>query len=199
MVGRGSSHVGSLLTGVSTGGSGGEDSLSGVGDLGHIAVGVVSGVGDGLDTAVGKGDGVGASNVSGSVSGLSSLEVGLGVVVGHTILEGVGLGSLLVGNNRGGVVGRGSVDHGSVVGRGSMDNGSSMVGWGGVDSVHQGSGMDQAMSDVSSVHQGSSVHQAVSDVGSETVVGGDTVSDVGDVGHLGGGGQAEEGGDHESL
>ena len=192
MVGRGSSHIGSLLTGVSAGGSGGEDSLSGVGDLGHVTVGVVSGVGDGLDTAVGKGDGVGASNVSGSISSLSSLEVGLGVVIGHTVLKGVGLGSLLVGNNRGGVVGRGSVDHGSVVGRSSVDHGSGMVGWGGVDSVHQGSGMD-------SMRQGSSMHQAVSDVGSDTVVGGDTVSNVGDVGHLGGGGQAEEGGDHESL
>ena len=189
VVGRDGGLVGSLLTGVSAGGSGGEDSLSGVGDLGHVAVGVVSGVGDGLDTAVGKGDGVGASNVSGSISSLSSLEVGLGVVIGHTVLEGVGLGSLLVGNNRGGVVGRGSVDHGSVVSRGSVDHGSGMVGWGGVDSVHQGS----------SVNQGSSVHQAVSDVGSDTVVGGDTVSNVGDVGHLGGGGQAEEGGDHKSL
>ena len=79
VVGRGSSHVGSLLTGVSAGGSGGEDSLSGVGDLGHVAVGVVSGVGDGLDTAVGKGDGVGASDNTVGIAGLGSVEVGLAV------------------------------------------------------------------------------------------------------------------------
>ena len=59
VVDRGSSHVGSLLTGVSTGGSGGEDSLSGVGDLGHISVGVVETYGNrwSVETAFrGRGD-----------------------------------------------------------------------------------------------------------------------------------------------
>ena len=44
------------LTGVSTGGGRGVDSLSRVGNLSDIAVGVVGGVGDGLEAAVGKVD-----------------------------------------------------------------------------------------------------------------------------------------------
>ena len=107
------------LTGVSTGGGRGGDSLSRVGNLSDIAVGVVGGVGDGLDPAVGEGDGVRATDNTVGISGLSSVEVGLGVVVGNTVGVGVGLRGLLDDW----VVSRGSMDY-----RGRRGNRSSVVG-----------------------------------------------------------------------
>ena len=96
------------LTRVSSSGGGRVDGLSGVGHLGHEAVGVVGGVGGRLDTAVGKGDCEGASNVAGSVLGLGLPEVGLAVVVGDAVLVGVRLRNLLHdGNGGGGVLGGG--------------------------------------------------------------------------------------------
>ena len=110
------------LTGVSTSRGRGVDGLSRVGHLGDVAVDVVGGVGDGLDPAVGEGDGVRATDNTVGISGLSSVEVGLGVVVGNTVGVGVGLRGLLDDSDSGGMVGRGGVDDGgSVDNRGSMD------------------------------------------------------------------------------
>ena len=110
------------LTGVSTSRGRGVDSLSRVGHLGDVAVDVVGGVGDGLDPAVGEGDGVRATDNTVGISGLSSVEVGLGVVVGNTVGEGVGLRGLLDDSDSGGMVGRGGMnDGGGVDNRGSMD------------------------------------------------------------------------------
>ena len=119
-IGRGG--VGLGLTGVATSRGRGVDGLSRVGHLGDVAVDVVGGVGDGLDPAVGEGDGVRATDNTVGISGLSSVEVGLGVVVGNTVSVGVGLRGLLDDSDSGGMVGRGSVDDGgSVDNRGSMD------------------------------------------------------------------------------
>ena len=135
------------LTGVSTGRGRGVDSLTRVGNLSDVAVGVVSGVGDGLDPAVGEGDGVGATDNTVGISGLSGVEVGLGVVIGNTVGVGVRLRELLHHlDNRGSVVGGGGS-----VGRGSMHH---MV---------DGSGMDSV--DKRSVHCVVSVADAVSDMG----------------------------------
>ena len=110
------------LTGVSTSRGRGVDGFSRVGHLGDVAVGVVGGVGDGLDPAVGEGDGVRATDNTVGITGLSSVEVGLGVVVGNTVSVGVGLRGLLDDSDSGGMVGRGGVDDGgSVDNRGSMD------------------------------------------------------------------------------
>jgi len=117
----------------------GVDSLAIVGDGGDVSLDVVGGVLDVLGAAVREGDGVRSSPGSGAIVGLSSLEVGAGVVVGNGVLvlvggdlvgvhlsDGVGNG---VGNsvvdNRGGVDEGGSVDNraGDGVGnRGSMDD-----------------------------------------------------------------------------
>jgi len=117
----------------------GVDSLAIVGDGGDVSLDVVGGVLDVLGAAVREGDGVRSSPGSGAIVGLSSLEVGAGVVVGNGVLvlvggdlvgvhlsDGVGNG---VGNsvvdNRGGVDDGGSVDNraGDGVGnRGSMDD-----------------------------------------------------------------------------
>ena len=111
-------------------------------------MGVVSGVGDGLDPAVRKGDAVRAINVSTGIAVLSSVEVGLGVVVGDTVGEGVWLRGLLgifhrsvIGRCRGVVSrSRGVVDRGSVVDR----SGSMVDNWGrGV--VGSRSSMDNSM------------------------------------------------------
>ena len=107
------------LTGVSTSRGRGVDGLSRVGHLGDVAVDVVGGVGDGLDPAVGEGDGVRATDNTVGISGLSSVEVGLGVVVGNTVGVGVGLRGLLDDW----VVSRGSMDY-----RGRRGNRSSVVG-----------------------------------------------------------------------
>ena len=110
------------LTGVSTSRGRGVDGFSRVGHLGDVAVDVVGGVGDGLDPAVGEGDGVRATDNTVGISGLSSVEVGLGVVVGNTVGVGVGLRGLLDDSDSGGMVGRGGMnDGGSVDNRGSMD------------------------------------------------------------------------------
>ena len=110
------------LTGVSTSRGRGVDGLSRVGHLGDVAVDVVGGVGDGLDPAVGEGDGVRATDNTVGISGLSGVEVGLGVVVGNTVSVGVGLRGLLDDSDSGGMVGRGGMnDGGGVDNRGSMD------------------------------------------------------------------------------
>merc|ERR1719264_881562 len=126
--------IGLSLTRVATGRGRGVDSLSRVGDVSNETVGVVGGVGDGLDPAVGEGDRVGAINVSTGIAVLCSVEIGLGVVIGNTIGEGVWLRGLLSIFHRGvigrcrGVVGRGSVVDRS---RGMVDRSRGMVdNWG---------------------------------------------------------------------
>ena len=99
---------------VSTSGLRGVDSLTGVGHLSHKAMGVVSCVGGGLDTAVREGDRVRAGNVATSVLSLALPEVGLAVIIGHTVLVGVGLGGqLLLDVGSRGVLGGGNSHKGN--------------------------------------------------------------------------------------
>ena len=128
-----------------------------VGDLGDVAVDVVSGVLHVLDPAVGKGDRVGSRDNTVGIAGLSSVEVGLGVVVGNTVSVGVGLRGLLgVHNSNRGVVSRGSHLHNrgrGMVGRGGVDD------WGGVvDSVGNNRG---SVGNCVVSHDGGSVHSVV--------------------------------------
>ena len=100
------------LSRVTTHGRRGEDCLPGVGDLGHEPVGVVGRVGGRLDPAVRQSDGEGARHVAAGVLRLALLEVGVAVVVGDSVLIGVGLGGELLLDvlDDGGVVGgRGAV------------------------------------------------------------------------------------------
>ena len=92
-IGRGGIGLG--LTGVATSRGRGVDGLSRVGHVSNKAVGVVSVVGDGLDPAIGKVDRVRSRNNTGAIVGLRLLKVGLGVVIGHSVLVGVRLGRLL--------------------------------------------------------------------------------------------------------
>merc|ERR1719264_465261 len=155
--------IGLSLTRVATGGGRGVDSLSRVGDVSNETVGVVGGVGDGLDPAVGEGDRVGAINVSTGITVLCGVEVGLGVVIGNTIGEGVWLRGLLGIFHRG-VVGRcrGVVDRSrSMVGRGSVvDRSRGMVDNWGRGMVGRGS-MDNSMV---SMADAVAVSNSVSDV-----------------------------------
>ena len=193
------------LTGVSTSRGRGVDGFSRVGHLGDVAVDVVGGVGDSLDPAVGKRDGVGATDNTVGIAGLSSVEVGLGVVIGNTVGVGVRLRGLL-DNNSGCVVSRGGVDNGGgvdnrgsvdsvhkrgVVGNGMVGNrvGNGVVGNGvgnGVASVDKGSGMD-------GMGNGQVSGNSVADDGS--------VSNMGNMGDLGrgSGSKAEEGRDRKGL
>jgi len=81
--------------------------LSGVGHLGDVAVNVVGVVGDSLDAAVGEVDRVGSGHNTGAVVGLGLAESSLGVVIGNTVVVGVG-GDLSKVSS--GVASRGSVD-----------------------------------------------------------------------------------------
>merc|ERR1719192_1705869 len=135
-----------------------------VGDLSDIAVDVVGSVLHVLDPAVREGDGVRAGHNTVGIAGLSSVEVGLGVVVGNSVGVGVGLWELLlVDNSNRGVVGRGSVDNrGGMVDsmgdkRGSMD---SMVG-NCVMGNNRGSVVHSVMSHRSSVDKRGSMMDSV--------------------------------------
>ena len=111
-----------------------------VGDIGNITLIATSGVLDVLGPAVGKGNRVRSLDVSVAILVLGGVEGSLGVVISNSVLEGVGLGGLVVGLGMVGgcVVGRGGVDNGSsVVGRGR-----GMVGRGGVVSSSMDRGMD---------------------------------------------------------
>merc|ERR1711935_172194 len=141
--------------GLSLGGNG--NSL--VCDLGDVAVNMVSSVANLLDTAVGEGNRVRAAHDSVSIRGLSSIEVGLGVVISDSIGVGVGLRCLLVGRL---MVSRGSIRWGSMgndrgsIGWGSMGNDRGSVDsmsnrsvvsndWGSVHSMSEGSSMDSVV------------------------------------------------------
>ena len=190
-IGRGS--VGLCLTRVTTGGGRGVDSLSRVGDVSNETVGVVGGVGDGLDPAVGEVDRVGAINVSTGITVLCGVEVGLGVVIGNTIGEGVWLRGLLGIFHRG-VVGRcrGMVDRSrSMVGRGSVvDRSRGMVdNWGRGMVGNRGRGMVGSRSSMDNSMVAMADAMAVSNA----------VSNVGHMRHRGSAGQTKKGRDHEGL
>jgi len=124
----------------------GVDSLAIVGDGGDVSLDVVGGVLDVLGAAVREGDGVRSSPGSGAIVGLSSLEVGAGVVVGNGVLVLVG-GDLVrvhLGNGVGNSVDRGVVSGGSVNNRGVVGGGS-VHNRGSVDSV--GNRVGNAVSD----------------------------------------------------
>merc|ERR1712154_377079 len=87
-----------------------------IGDIAIIGGGVVV---DMLDPAIGKSDRVGSLSVASTVRGLRGLEVGLGVVISHSVGVGVGGDHIRL----------------SMVGGGSDHWG--MVRWGSVDSVSE--------------------------------------------------------------
>ena len=156
----------------------GVDSLSRVGHLRLVAVFVVGGVSDGLDPAVRKRNSVRAANNTIGITRLCSIKVGLGVVIGDTIGEGVWLRGLLCIFHRS-VVGRcrGVVDRGSVV-----DGSRCMVdNWGG-GMVGSRSSMDNSMVAMADA-------MAVSN----------SVSNMGHMQHCGSAGQTKQGRDHEGL
>merc|ERR1719264_2299026 len=106
-------------------GRGGVDSLgvlgsSLVGNISNISIITVGGVGDMLDSAVRESNRVGSLGIAGTIGGLLSVEVGLGVVISDGVGEGVG-GNLIRVN-------LGLVGGGSVVGRGR-----GVISRGGVD------------------------------------------------------------------
>merc|ERR1740123_1082504 len=138
-----------------------------IGDLSHVAVDMISSVLHGLDPAVGKGDGVRAGHNTIGIAGLSSVEVGLGVVVGNTVGVGVRLRGLLHVHDRGSVVGGGSVHNrgrgvdGVGQDRGSVDSmvGNCVVGHG--VSNNRGSMMHSMVSQRSSVDKRGSMVDGV--------------------------------------
>ena len=79
-----------------------------IGDIAIVAVGVVV---DMLDPAIGKSDRVGSLSVASTVRGLRGLEVGLGVVISHSIGVGVGGDHIRLSMVGGGVVSRGGMNH----------------------------------------------------------------------------------------
>ena len=179
-----------------------------VGDLGDVAVDVVGGVLHVLDPAVGKSHRVGTGDNTVGIAGLSSVEVGLGVVVGNTVGVGVGLRGLLgVHNSDRGVVSRGSHLHNrgrGMVGRGGVDNRGSVDNRGGmVDSVghnrgsvgncvvsHDGGSVDSVVGERGGVHKRGGVVDGVRDDWgsvSNSVVGNRVGDDRGSVDSVGNG------------
>ena len=106
-----------------------------VGHLGHISVVVVDVVVHVLDPAVGKGNRVRTLTLASAIVRLSSVEVGVGVVIGDSVLVGVGGDLIRVHLSGGSVVGRGGVvdnrggvhDWSGVVSGSSVDNGGGVV------------------------------------------------------------------------
>ena len=110
-----------------------------IGHISNISIITIGGVGDMLDSAVGKSNRVGALGIAGTIGGLLSIEVGLGVVISHSVGEGVGrdlIGVFLGLVSGGGLVsnrGRG-ISGGSLHNHGGNDGGS-------VDGVGDNRGM----------------------------------------------------------
>ena len=97
------------------------NSSSGVGNFGNVTIVVVGVVVDGLDTAVREVHLVGALNNTGAIVALSLAKGGLGVVVGNSVVVGVGGDLGKVGGSVSNSVGNGgSVDNRSVVDNGGM-------------------------------------------------------------------------------
>jgi len=94
-----------------------------IGHISNIAIDGVRVVVDMLDPAIRKSHRVGALSIASSITGLSSIEVGVGVVISNGVV--VGVGAYLVGID----LSRGSMGH-SMNHRGSMDDRSSMDQWG---------------------------------------------------------------------
>merc|ERR1719211_201122 len=65
-----------------------------VGHISNISIITVGGVGDMLDSAVRKSNRVGSLGIAGTIRGLLSVEVSLGVVIGNSV--GVGVGGNLI-------------------------------------------------------------------------------------------------------
>ena len=123
--------------------------------IGDVTVVVIGGVLDVLGPAVGESNRVTAGNVTGGISGLGSVELGLGVVISNTVLKGV-WGRLFLLNIGGGVAVGGGVVH-----RGGMGNhGCGVHGVGNNGGVVRGRGMVDNRGVVRSrsvVHDGSGV------------------------------------------
>ena len=157
----------------------GVDSSSLVGHISNISIITIGGVGDMLDSAVRKGNRVGSLGIAGTIRGLLSVEVGLGVVISNSV--GVGVGGDLIGVDLSLVGG----------GRGVVSGGGVSNDGGGVDGVGNGVGNHGGVDGVGNGR---------SDVGGEVASGdnGSSVAEGGVVRHISGS-QAEEGGNDESL
>ena len=157
--------------GIGRGDSLGVLSSSLVGHISNISIITIGGVGDMLDSAVRKGNRVGSLGIAGTIRGLLSVEVGLGVVISNSV--GVGVGGDLIGVDLSLVGGgRGMVSGGSMGNdRGSVDSVGNNRG--GVDSVsNDGGGVD-------------GVGNGVGDHGGVDSVGNRGVHSVDGVGHGG--------------
>ena len=108
------------------GGGGRVLGLSVIGDLGNVAVVVVDVVVDVLDPAVRKSNGVRTLPLASSIIRLSSVEVGVGVVVSDGVL--VGVGRDLIGVHLSNSVGNRLGNKGSSLGGKVASTGSSSVG-----------------------------------------------------------------------
>ena len=119
-------------------------SSSFIGNISNISFIPISLVVNMLGTTIRKSNRVRSSSITSTITSLSSIEVGVGVVISNSISVGVRRRLIRIsrlsmvgggGMDNRGVVGRGSMDNRGVVGRGSMDNRSmvgrgSMVDWG---------------------------------------------------------------------
>merc|ERR1719427_1855958 len=111
------------------------DSSSFISHISNIASITISLVSNMLGTAIRKSNGVRSLGISSTITGLSSVESGVGVVISYSI--GVSVGGDLIRVGRG-MVSRGSMDnwgsmnHRGVVSRSSMNNRGSMVDRGGM-------------------------------------------------------------------
>merc|ERR1712128_409147 len=107
------------------------DSSAIIGDISNISFISVSLVVDMLGTAIRKSNGVRSSSVTSTITGLSSVEVGLGIVISNSI--GISVRRRLI-----------RVSNGSMDKWGGMDN-RCVVSWGGMDKrgMVSRSGMDK--------------------------------------------------------
>jgi len=133
------------------------DSSSFIGHISNITSIAISLVVHVLETAIGESNGIRSLSIASTITSLSSVEVGFGVVIrycvgvsvwGRHIWVGRGVISRGSMDNRG-MVSRGSVDNRCVVSRGSVDNRGSMdnrgvVSWGSM--VDRGSMVSRSMS-----------------------------------------------------
>merc|ERR1712112_4903 len=119
-----------------------------ISDLSNVTLSIISVIVDMLGPAVRESHRVGAIHNTGTIAGLSGIESGAGVIIGHSVVVSVGRDLIRVGyrGSVDSVDNRSSVDHGGSMDNRSVNNGCSVVNHGSMMNHRSMDSMDGVVS-----------------------------------------------------